>query len=74
MLDMYRMDQVFKDYQDIKKELNLYNSDTTKKEEIIVFSKSDLLDKEMKDYIVKEFLNIFKEIDSKKIFVISSAT
>jgi hypothetical protein len=28
----------------------------------------------MKDYIVKEFLNIFKEIDSKKIFVISSAT
>lgn len=70
LLDMYRMDQVFTDYIDIRKELEYFSSDLAKKEEIIVFSKADLLDKEMKDFIVWEFTNKF----NKKVFVISAAT
>jgi len=46
------MDQVFSDYTDIRKELEYFSSDLATKEEIIVFSKADLLDKEMKDFIV----------------------
>lgn len=74
MLDLYRMDKVFDDYNDIRQELNLYNSNITKKEEIIVFSKSDLLDNEIKNHIVEEFLKLNKNIDQKKVFVISSVT
>ncbi|MDD2871620.1 MAG: GTPase ObgE [Candidatus Gracilibacteria bacterium] len=70
LLDMYRMDKVFSDYTDIRKELELFSSDLANKEEIIVFSKADLLDKEMKDFIVSEFKARF----NKQVFVISAAT
>jgi len=70
LLDMYRMDQVFDDYNDIRKELEAFSPDLANKEEIIVFSKADLLDKEMKDFIVSEFKKKFK----KQVFVISAAT
>ena len=71
LLDMYRMDKVFTDYSDIRKELELFSADLANKEEIVVFSKADLLDDEMKEYIVSEFKSKF---DVKNIFVISAAT
>ena len=71
LLDMYRMDQVFKDYEDIRNELKLFSPDLANKKEIIVFSKADLLDKEMKEFIVSEFKNKFK---NKDIYIISAAT
>ena len=71
LLDMYRLDDVFWDYEDIRKELELFSPDLAKKEEIVVFSKADLLDEEMKDHIVQEFS---KKYSDKKVFVISAAT
>jgi len=71
LLDLSRLDQVFKDYEDIRFELWEFSETLTNKEEIIVFSKADLLDKEMFDYIVSEFKTRFKK---DKIFVISAAT
>lgn len=71
MLDIYRLDQVFEDYKDIRKELELFSSDLASKEEIIVFSKIDLLDNEMREHIISEFI---KQNPDKKIFQISSAT
>jgi len=70
LLDIYRMDQVFSDYSDIRKELEYFSEVLTTKEEIIVFSKADLLDSEMKDFIVEEFKKKF----NKKVFLISAAT
>jgi len=67
---MYRMDKVFSDYEDIRKELEYFSEDLAKKEEIVVFSKADLLDDEMKEYIVSEF----KKKHNKEVFVISAAT
>jgi GTPase involved in cell partitioning and DNA repair len=49
---MYRMDQVFQDYEDIRKELEFFSPLLKNKEEIIVFSKADLLDNEMKEFMV----------------------
>ena len=74
LLDMYRMDKVFTDYIDIRKELELFSSELATKEEIVVFSKADLLDKEMKEYIVSEFLSGHPKIDKSRVFVISAAT
>ena len=71
MLDLYRLDQVFSDYRDIRNELELFSDKLLEKEEIIVLSKADLLDAEMKDHIVSEFKKKYKD---KKIFVISAAT
>jgi GTP-binding protein len=65
------MDQVFSDYENIRKELELFSDLLANKEEIIVFSKADLLDDEMKDFVVSEFKNKFGE---KEMFVISAAT
>ncbi len=70
LLDMYRMDQVFTDYTNIRKELEYFSPDLATKEEMIVFSKADLLDSEMKEFIVSEFKKQF----DKKVFVISAAT
>ncbi|MDD2908084.1 MAG: GTPase ObgE [Candidatus Gracilibacteria bacterium] len=70
LLDMYRMDKVFSDYSDIRKELEYFSEVLTNKEEIIVFSKADLLDSEMKEFIVEEFKKKF----DKKVFIISAAT
>lgn len=71
---MYRMDKVFTDYTDIRKELELFSSEIAEKEEIVVFSKADLLDKEMKDFIVSEFLTMHPKMDKSRVFVISAAT
>ena len=71
LLDMYRMDQVFEDYTNIRKELEFFSDKLTNKEEIIVFSKSDLLDTEMKEFIVSEFKKKYKV---KEVFVISAAS
>gem|GEM_PF-539901 len=71
ILDMYRMDDVFQDYEDIRNELSLFSPELTEKEEIIVFSKIDLLDAEMRTYIVEEFQ---KRFGQKTLFCLSSAT
>jgi GTPase involved in cell partitioning and DNA repair len=49
---MYRMDQVFADYENIRKELELFSELLGEKEEIVVFSKADLLDDEMREFIL----------------------
>lgn len=71
LLDLSRLDKVFKDYEDIRHELEVFSDKLKEKEEIIVFSKADLLDEEMKNFILDEFK--FKYPD-KKLFLISSAT
>nr|MDD3720661.1 GTPase ObgE [Candidatus Gracilibacteria bacterium] len=70
MVDLYRLDQAFTDYTDIRKELEYFSPELANKEEIIVLSKADLLDKEMLDFMYSEFK---KKYSKKKIFVISSA-
>lgn len=71
LLDLSRLDKIFEDYEDIRNELGLFSEDLVKKEEIILFSKADLLDEEMRQYITSEFVKKYKP---KKFFVISSAT
>lgn len=71
LLDLFRLDSIFEDYENIRYELWQFSEELIKKEEIVVLSKADLLDKEMKDYIKEEFKKRFKV---KNIFIISSAT
>lgn len=71
LLDLYRLDKIFSDYSDIRKELGLFSKELEEKEEMIVFSKWDLLDNEMKEHIVGEFQKLYPQ---KKYFVISAAT
>jgi len=71
MLDLYRLDEVFSDYENIRYELTVFSELLAEKEEIIVFSKADLLDDEMKDHIISEFE---KKFPNKKYFIISAAT
>lgn len=71
LLDAYRLDKVFEDYSDIRKELEYFSSSLAEKREVIVLSKADLLDKEMLEFIKSEFKNKFnKNID----FIISSVS
>ncbi|MDO8716989.1 MAG: GTPase [Dehalococcoidales bacterium] len=58
---------IWKDYQTIRNELKTYSKDLTKKKEIIVLSKIDLVDKETIDKAVEEFKN-----RRKKVFLISA--
>ena len=71
MLDLYRLDDVFQDYLDIRKELELFSDKLKDKDELIVFSKADLLDDEMREHILGEFS---KNHPDKKYFIISAAT
>jgi len=71
LLDSYRLDNVFTDYTDIRKELELFSDLLKNKEEIVVFSKADLLDVEIKEFLISEFKD--KHPDTK-VFMISSAT
>lgn len=71
MLDLYRLDQVMSDYEILRNELKNFSESLFEKEEIIVLSKADLLDSEMKEFIKSEFLAKFGK---KEIFIISSAT
>jgi len=71
LLDLYRLDDVFQDYEDIRKELALFSDKLENKQEIIVFSKADLLDEEMRTHILEEFS---KKYPDKTYFTISAAT
>ena len=71
MLDLYRLDNLISDYQDIRHELTVFSDLLAQKEEILVFSKWDLLDDEMKEHIVWEFQKMYPD---KKYFIISAAT
>lgn len=71
LVDLYTLDQVFEHYSSIRHELETFSPDLAQKEEIVVFSKADLLDEEMREFIVSEFN---KRFPNKKTFVISSAT
>ncbi len=71
LLDLYRLDAVFQDYIDIRKELELFSDKLRDKQELIVFSKADLLDEEMREHILWEFA---KKYPDKKFFMISAAT
>lgn len=71
MLDLYRLDDLVSDYENIRYELTVFSELLAQKEEIIVFSKSDLLDDEMKEHIISEF-NI--KFPNKICFMISAAT
>lgn len=71
MLDLYRLDSLISDYQDIRHELQVFSPDLGEKREIIVFSKADLLDGEMKDHIISEFTKLYPDI---QYFMISAAT
>lgn len=71
LLDLYRLDNIYSDYEDIRHELVSFSPELWEKEEIIVLSKADLLDKEMKEFICQEFKNKFKK---DKVFIISAAT
>lgn len=70
LVDLYTLDQVFKHYSDIRHELETFSPELWEKEEIVVFSKADLLDEEMRNYIVSEFKTKYP---NKKTLIISSA-
>ena len=69
--DCQRLDNIFTDYTDIRKELEIFSPLLKDKQEIIALSKSDLLDDEMKKFLVSEFKTKYPK---KKVFLISSAT
>ncbi len=71
LLDLYRLDSLMTDYQDIRHELTVFSDLLWEKEEIVVFSKADLLDAEMKEHIISEFKTTYPDI---KTFMISAAT
>ena len=71
MLDLYRLDNLISDYRDIRHELSVFSELLGSKEEIIVFSKGDLLDDEMKNHIISEFKKMYPDL---KYFMISAAT
>jgi GTPase len=71
LLDLYRLDQIFEDYEAIRYELWAFSELLAKKQEVIVLSKSDLLDWEMKEHIMDEFTKKYPE---KTVFCISAAT
>ncbi len=86
LLDCQRLDTIFTDYTDIRKELELFShpqplpskeggslveNPLAWKEEIIGLSKADLLDDEMKAFLLEEFT---RKYPNKKVFMISSAT
>ena len=60
-------DSLLENYSKVRKELFKYNSKLTKKREIIVFNKIDMLQKEE----INEKINLFKEKIKKKIYLIS---
>ncbi len=71
LLDLYRLDKIFEDYEAIRYELWAFSDKLAEKQEVIVLSKSDLLDTEMKDHILEEFN---KKYTDKTVFCISAAT
>lgn len=70
LLDCNELDKIVDNYKSIRKELEKFSKELAQKEEIIILTKTDLLDKEMLDYLIKE---ISKKLKWKKIFTISAA-
>ena len=50
-------DNIIKSYNQVRDELSKYSSDLLKKDELIVFNKTDLIDKEVLDIKYKDFKN-----------------
>ena len=71
LLDLSRLDKVFQDYTDIRHELEVFSDLLKNKEEIVVFSKADLLDSEIKKFVLDEFKDKYPK---QKVFMISSAS
>ena len=71
LLDLSRLDKVFKDYTDIRYELEVFSDKLKDKREMVVFSKADLLDEEMKEFVLSEFKTKYPE---QEVFMISSAS
>ena len=61
-------DNLIENYSKVRKELFKYSNKLTKKKEIIVFNKIDMIDKEE----INEKIDVFKKKIKKKIFVISA--
>jgi len=66
-----RLDKVFQDYIDIRYELEVFSDKLKDKREIVVFSKADLLDDEMKEFVLSEFKEKYPE---QEVFMISSVS
>lgn len=69
LLDLWELDSIIENYSDIRNELLSFSKDLSKKEEVVVFSKADLFDSEMIEYIKKEFI---RKTKVKSVFVISA--
>ena len=61
-------DNLSESYSKVRNELSKYSSQLTKKREIIVFNKIDMIDKEE----INEKIDVFKKKIKKKIFIISA--
>lgn len=70
LVDLNWLDNIVANYKVIRNELEKYNKELTKKEEIIVLTKADLFDDEMIKYITKEVKTKLKS--KNPIFVISA--
>ncbi|MBI2021756.1 Obg family GTPase CgtA [Candidatus Daviesbacteria bacterium] len=57
-----------KDYQTVRKELVEYKEDLTKKKEIIILSKSDLIDKKELEKLIKMFKKMKKRVLATSIY------
>jgi GTPase len=69
LLDLQELDKIVENYLDIRNELVSFSKDLADKQEIVIFSKADLFDSEMIEYIKKEFK---KKTKVKDVFVISA--
>jgi len=71
LLDLSKEKEVVKDYEVLKKELELFNPELLKKEYFIALNKVDLFpDREF----LKDIIKLFSEEDRKRIYAISAVT
>ncbi len=71
VLDIFREKEVIKDYQTLKKELELFNPKLLEKEYFIALNKIDLMPDPEK---IKSIVELFEEKDQNKIYPISAVT
>ena len=69
LIDISTESDKWQDYQTIRNELKVYSKELSKKREIIVFTKLDLVEKQK----VAQFLNLFKS-KKKKVLAVSAKT
>lgn len=70
LLDLNWLDNIVDNYKIIRKELEKFNKELIKKEEVIVLTKADLFDDEMIDFIKKDVKTKLKS--KNPIFIISA--